>query len=73
MSAWDRLDALEDGLWHIREAMDALKRADPDAVAALADICGPVAVATEQARQTVERLEAEEDDALRREYEEGLL
>jgi hypothetical protein len=73
MDAWDRLDALEDGLWHIREAMDALKRADPDAVAALADICGPVAVATQRARQIVEHLEAEEDDALRREYEEGLL
>ena len=73
MDAWERLEALEDGAWHIKEAIDALKYIDRDAVAELADLRGRVAVETERQRARVRELEEQEDDALRREYERGLL
>lgn len=73
MDAWERLEALEDGAWHIKEAMEALKYIDRDAVAELADLRGRVAVETERQRARVRELEEQEDDALRREYERGLL
>ena len=73
MDAWERLEALEDGAWHIKEAMEALKYIDRDAVAELADLRGRVAVETERQRARVRELEGQEDDALRREYERGLL
>ena len=53
MDAWGRLEALEDGAWHIKEAMDALKHINLDAVAELADIRGRVAVETERQRARV--------------------
>jgi hypothetical protein len=73
MDAWERLEALEDGAWHIKEAMEALKYIDRDAVAELADIRGRLAVETERQRARVRELEEQEEDALRREYEEDLL
>lgn len=73
MDAWERLEALEDGAWHIKEAMDALKYIDRDAVAELADIRGRLAVETDRQRARVRELEEQEEDALRREYERGLL
>lgn len=73
MDAWERLEALEDGAWHIKEAMDSLKHINPDAVAELADIRGRVAVETERQRARVRELEEQEEDALRSEYERGLL
>lgn len=73
MDAWERLEAMEDGAWHIKEAMEALKYIDRDAVAELADIRGRVAVKAERQRARVRELEEQEEDALRREYERGLL
>jgi hypothetical protein len=73
MDAWERLEALEDGAWHIKEAMEALKYINRDAVAELADIRGRLAVETERQRARVRELEEQEEDALRREYEEDLL
>lgn len=73
MDAWERLEAMEDGAWHIKEAMEALKYIDRDAVAELADIRGRLAVETERQRARVRELEEQEEDALRREYEEDLL
>ena len=73
MDAWERLEAMEDGAWHITEAMEALKYIDRDAVAELADIRGRLAVETERQRARVRELEEQEEDALRREYEEDLL
>lgn len=73
MDAWEMLEALEDGALHIKEAIDALKYIDRDAVAELADLRGRVAVETERQRARVRELEEQEDDALRREYERGLL
>lgn len=73
MDAREKLEALEDGMWHIEEAMNALKRVDPEAAAELADIRGCVAVKTERQRARVRELEEQDEAALRREYERGLL
>lgn len=73
MDAWEKLEALEDALFEIGEAMAALRRIDRDAVAELADIRGRVAVETERQLARVRELEEQEEDALRREYERGLL
>ena len=53
--------------------MEALKYIDRDAVAELADIRGRLAVETEKQRARVRELEEQEENALRREYEEDLL
>ena len=53
--------------------MDALKYIDRDTVAELADIRGRVAVETERQRARVRELDEQDEDALRREYERGLL
>lgn len=73
MNAWETLEALEDCMWHIDEAMDALGRVDRDAAAELDDIRGRVAVETERQRARVRELEEQDQEALRREYNRGLL
>lgn len=73
LDAWEMFEALEDAMWHIDEAMAALKGADDDAAAELADTRGRIATQTERQRVRVRELEEQDEAALRREYERGLL
>lgn len=74
LDAWETLEALEEAMWYIGEAMDALKGVDDAAAAAeLADTRGRIATQTERQRARVRELEEQEEAALRREYERGLL
>lgn len=73
MDAWERLEAFEDAVWHIEEAMEALGHIDRDAAAELADIRGQVAVKTERQRARVRALDEMNETALRREHEGDIL
>ena len=73
MDPWEMLEALEDAMWYIDEAMDALKGVDADAVAELADTRGRIATKTERQRARVRELEEQDEAALLQEYERGLL
>ena len=73
MDARDVLEALEDAIMYIGEAMDAVGAIEPDEHAALDGVRHELRRKAERQRARVCELEERDEDALRREYERGLL
>lgn len=73
MDARDVLEALEDAIMYIDEAMDAIGAIEPDELAALDGVRHELRHKAERQRARVRELEEQDEDALRREYERGLL
>lgn len=73
MDVLDVLEALEDAIMYIDEAMDAIGAIEPDELAALDGVRYELRRKAERQRARVSELEERDEDALRREYERGLL
>lgn len=73
MNRWELLEALENAIMYTGEAMDAIKAIAPDDCAALEGVKYELMRKADKQRARVRELEEQDEAALRREYERGLL